>query len=533
MMQCSTALGPLNVFIAAFTSAFSLVLSCQRKHRYATKNHEILIFLIFVCTLSVLQVTISFHIQSFPSNQKFANRKWYQRRQYFPFNRYLRGPTQQFLKIGDDNIPPTTFHKDIGANEMHLPNVDRVLVLSDLHTDHAENLAWLANRTARGDLSETDLLVVAGDISHDWERLGESFALLLETGASVLFVAGNHEAWLSSAQLNKADATASTSSVNKLERVYQLCRRMGVLTGCTVVGGTQSRTFPLYIFPLDSWYDGSLAIDECHDLIEDFPKWPWVDFIRCRWPFPGLDDLLLYKIPSGLVGFFAEHNHRVIQQFQDVWNPSNLFSENKRKQTGIMTVSHFLPNQQCLPDWKDITSNEFLRDLWLDHGGGGVSAKFALVAGTKKLDQQIRAVRQILFSDDGIFRHIHVFGHSHRPKDFELDDIRYIHNPLGKPREREICMVNPNVDFQIVWDTRKGEVEGEALIRYWEEKGGGVEMLRSRMKKSKRRSRYVFSQKGKTRRQVQKPSQESSGLHSTGGNVTISTSRNGNKNSRS
>ena len=64
-------------------------------------------------------------------------------------------------------------------------------------------------------------------------------------------------------------------------------------------------------------------------------------------------------------------------------------------------------------------------------------------------------------------------------------------NPLGKPREQEIYMVSPTVDFQTVWDTRSGEeVAGENGIRYWEGQGGGVEALRLRMLNSKRRNRY-------------------------------------------
>mmetsp|Transcript_8317 Transcript_8317/g.13159 ORF Transcript_8317/g.13159 Transcript_8317/m.13159 type:complete len:528 (-) Transcript_8317:193-1776(-) len=402
----------------------------------------------------------------------------------------------------------------------HLRDIRRVLCLSDLHTDHVDNLGWLANRTARGDLSDTDLVVVAGDISHDLERLEESFALLLQTGASVLFVAGNHEAWLSSAELKIVDefdtALASVpkddpgssspypvSSLTKLERIYQHCHELGVLTGCTLVGGTTDNPCPLWILPLDSWYDGSLKLmDGCDDLIQDFRKWPWVDFMRCRWPFPNSDDRLLKKMPSGLVEYFLHQNKIVIERLRGALaETADTRESSYHRQTGLMTVSHFLPNQQCLPDWKEVSSDVFLRGPWLDHGGGGVSAKFALVAGTKGLDKQIRSLSSIIDLDRKT-RHIHVFGHSHRPKDFELNNIRYIHNPLGKPREREIYMVNPEVDFQLVWDTTMGEVEGETVIRYWEEKGGGVEMLKTRMKKSKRRSRYVFSQKGKSRRKA-------------------------------
>ncbi|KAG7337410.1 calcineurin-like phosphoesterase superfamily domain containing protein [Nitzschia inconspicua] len=517
---------PLNVLHGSSPPIFFRHSFPFLKKRSCPKHYGIVLITVFVhwnllVPLEALSSPVAF---AWPPSSKPDTT------QLHPFRKpsHLSAATESPETGGDGNMDPSplTYRQNLCSDIMHLPDVDRVLVLSDLHTDHVDNLAWLANRTAKGDLSSSDLLVVAGDISHDFERLEESFSLLLETGASVLFVAGNHEAWLSSAQLKRADATASVSSLDKLEGVYQHCQRMGVLTGCTIVGGTESRPHPLYILPLDSWYDGTLAIQECHDLVQDFSKWPWVDFMRCRWPFPGSDGRLLRKIPSGLVQFFAQYNQRLIHQMREAFehsSRSNCSSIEKGKGKGIMTVSHFLPNQQCLPDWKDVSSNRFLKDSWLNHGGGGVSAKFALVAGTQELERQIRDLKLDPRGGESL-RQIHVFGHSHRPKDFELDGIRYIHNPLGKPREREIFMVDPEVDFQYVWDTRVGEIEGETVIRYWEEKGGGVEMLRSRMKKSKRKSRYVFSQKGKTTTGSER--KESFVSSSTGINVTLSSAGN-------
>ena len=188
------------------------------------------------------------------------------------------------------------------------------------------------------------------------------------------------------------------------------------------------------------------------------------------------------NIPTGLAAFFLQQNKPLMQaatkRIQGEEDPT------------VVTVSHFLPNPQCLPDWKDVHSNEFDIDTWLDHGGGGMSAKFAKVAGSQLLDDQIRDFQNHLqkVSDSGGVRHLHVFGHSHRPKDFELEGIRYIHNPLGKPREREMYMVSPKADYQLIWDG--GEVPGRRIIRLWEEEGGGVEALRDRMANSKRKTRY-------------------------------------------
>jgi predicted phosphodiesterase len=339
-----------------------------------------------------------------------------------------------------------------------LHGIERIFALSDLHTDHVDNLKWLQSRMKHGDFSDKDLIVVAGDISHEYDRLEKSLQAMRDTGAHVFFVAGNHEAWLT-----KQDSEQALTSIQKLDRVYETCRQAGVWTEPLLVSGPHST----WVLPLQSWYDGSLTFNQ--ELCRDFGRWPWMDFVRCRWPIddfpPASKESGNGKIPMGLTEYFLQGN-------RDIMAGLDLSTAE-----AVLTVSHFLPNVQSLPDWADLNSPVFLLDEWLDHGAAGMSAKFAKVAGSALLDEQIRSLTA--FSN----RQIHIFGHSHRPKDFEFGGIRYIHNPLGKPRERQMHMVSPTADFQLVWTTATGEAAGETMLRYWDEKGGGKEALWARLEK--------------------------------------------------
>lgn len=151
---------------------------------------------------------------------------------------------------------------------IHLTHIDRVLCISDLHVDNADNMEWLANHTGLVSdgvkLCDSDLIVVAGDISHQFDRIEQSFSYLQRQGPSILFVPGNHEAWLNSSELE------SGNSLKKLERIYEVCDRMGVITGPVLVGNTEERPHGLWIAPLESWYDGTLSVEnlgECYFLL--------------------------------------------------------------------------------------------------------------------------------------------------------------------------------------------------------------------------------------------------------------------------
>lgn len=421
-----------------------------------------------------------------------------------------------------------------------LPFVSRVHCISDLHVDNPENMKWLESRCRTFENStvpmdpdephfswdETDLIIVAGDISHNLQKIEDSLALLKQTGAHVVFVPGNHEAWLSQAQKKEYDGETDAkrySSIAKLEDIEFLCQNLGVYTtgDCLCVGEgaaiesiQNAPSEELWILPLDSWYDGSLSFVDLHndgsphyEMVEDFRKWPWVDFWQCRWPEPIMQgntlQLLQDKIPFGAVDYFLNRNQPVIDAFHRAIQRSRNATETKR--VSVLTVTHFLPNSQSLPDWKDLESDTFDFGSWLDHGAGGTSAKFALVGGSDKIDAQIRSLS--LSSEatpetkDDFYNRIHVFGHSHRPKDFLYKGIRYVHNPLGKPRERQMRMVAPEVGPKLLWEAGKDNRMGdnETIIRYWEEQAGGVESLRERLA-AQNENRKLFYKKRNLRK---------------------------------
>mmetsp|Transcript_13532 Transcript_13532/g.20611 ORF Transcript_13532/g.20611 Transcript_13532/m.20611 type:complete len:461 (+) Transcript_13532:92-1474(+) len=385
---------------------------------------------------------------------------------------------------------------------MELPNVERIFAVSDLHTDDSMNFKWLEEKCQNADTScspgPDDALIVAGDISHDLDQIEATLRVLKEgLQCEVFFVIGNHEAWVGGEAMTELGLT---DSLPKIDAINELCHSLGVITEHRLVGSDNK--FPTWILPMQSWYDGTLSFPECSDLCEDFITWPWVDFTRCSWPDEFARDPTDFdnpRIPDGLVEYFLEKNEGAIQEIQKSYSS---LQQSEEKLPGLITFTHFLPNKQTLPDWKTPESDSFSRS-WFDHGAAGVSAKFAKVSGSKLIDEQIRSIWPDLNGNDDSepIRHIHVFGHSHRPKEFIWGGIRYVHNPLGKPRERDCRMIDDDVSFKLIWDTNVGTVSAEQVIRYWEEKGGGKKVVwRYMLRRKSTRRKIIKSIRQETRR---------------------------------
>lgn len=131
----------------------------------------------------------------------------------------------------------------------HAPNIERVLLLSDLHCDYSENREWLSNLTTSDDdnnncSAEKTMILIAGDVSHDLQILRWTFQTLKQTFAEVAFVPGNHELWLDKAA---GEEDQCADSIDKIERIIQICVEEDIRIGPVKVGS-------LWIVPLMSWH---------------------------------------------------------------------------------------------------------------------------------------------------------------------------------------------------------------------------------------------------------------------------------------
>jgi predicted phosphodiesterase len=237
----------------------------------------------------------------------------------------------------------------------------RVFAVSDLHTDFREN--WFVLEQIDHQHTQ-DVLIVAGDIAHRIGTIEVTLDFLRSRFAAVFYVPGNHELWV------RGDAT---DSLQKFERILEVCSRLDVLTYPAAVGEA-------WVVPLFSWYDPSFdpRVDGESDELA-----AWGDFRFCRWP----DD-----VPH-LSRHFLDKNEAHIKVYD----------------APVISFSHFLPRRDLLPERRHLRFK-------------GLPA----VAGSRAIDTQVRALDSS----------VHVFGHSHINLDVVIDGVRYVQNALGYPKER-------------------------------------------------------------------------------------------------
>ncbi|KAF3438422.1 hypothetical protein FNV43_RR21184 [Rhamnella rubrinervis] len=262
----------------------------------------------------------------------------------------------------------------------------RVFVLSDLHTDYAENLKWVkCLSTVR---YKNDVLLVAGDVAETYNNFFSTMSLLKDRFEHVFYVPGNHDLWCRSEEEDYPD------SVEKLHNLLDACRTLGVETNPMIIDD-------LGIIPLFSWYHESFDREmNIPNLRIPSLEMACKDFHACKWPGE------LSNGDVSLALYFDALNE--INQ--------NAIKEIKKTCTQIITFSHFVPRLELCPEKRML-----------------FYPKLPKIIGSDFLEILIRSIHGVKGSGSAC----HVFGHTHFCWDAVIDGIRYVQAPLAYPRERK------------------------------------------------------------------------------------------------
>lgn len=158
---------------------------------------------------------------------------------------------------------------------------------SDLHADHHDEVIDLV--VARAREQAADVLVVAGDLSHDLGTLEGSLRRLRAGAPDVAFLAGNHDLWCGSreARASADHGHGPDSRQRYLEAIPELCAAAGVhhlhggpvvLGGVTLVGQTGWYDYSLR----DPAHAGTIPVDAYRR--GRFGKLAWSDKHFIHWP---------------------------------------------------------------------------------------------------------------------------------------------------------------------------------------------------------------------------------------------------------
>ena len=266
--------------------------------------------------------------------------------------------------------------RDGGDGSRPLPAADgaKVFCVSDLHTDHEENLEWCRSLFAQREAYQRDVLIVAGDVTSGLVILEETLKLLAGTFGRVFYVPGNHDLWVKGGRANSGGMhirPKPITSLEKLDEIRALCARCGVAVEVEYAAGA-------IIAPLLSWHHASW------DTEPDIRGWDGIppvervlaDYMRCEWPPP-----------------LSVHDDSIARRLDtlndDGGTPMQARVEALRAAhpgAPLITFSHFVPRVDLSPEKRFLFVPTLAKGL-----------------GSTRLAERITSLAPAL----------HVFGHSH------------------------------------------------------------------------------------------------------------------------
>jgi len=292
----------------------------------------------------------------------------------------------------------------------------RIFSISDLHVDYKQNMDWLENLSNTD--FQSDYLIIAGDISDNPLRFAKALTVLSARFKQLFFVPGNHDLWIRKKEVN--------DSIEKFNLLIDICSEIGVLTKPQIINHRNSDYKNIIIQPLFSWYtkpeegDDSLFLPKEG---EDPNLGMWVDNRAIKWP-----DLNGY---SNISEYFIQMNDLDLAKLNDA---------------DVISFSHFLPRQDLIFGINGPPSNN---SNFFDPAP---KFNFSRVAGTSKLEDQIREINS----------RVHIYGHQHRNRFRNIDDVFYIAHCLGYPKERSWGNINDNLYLpKLIWSSDNGFEAGK------------------------------------------------------------------------
>ncbi|KAG6555954.1 hypothetical protein Mapa_001894 [Marchantia paleacea] len=310
-------------------------------------------------------------------------------------------------------MPGTQAHHESDARGM------KIYLVSDVHTDHEENLEWIRNLSPTEYKQHT--LILAGDVTDNLETFEITMKLLKEKFNNVFFVPGNHDLWCRREEDNVSD------SLTKLEKLIETCRSVGILTNPSNIDG-------VWIVPILSWYHESF--DREKDIegynIPSVQK-ACKDFSACKWPSP------------------LDTSNDSIARHIDGLNDAilNVLPDLQHADCQVITFSHFLPRFELCPEKRML-----------------LYPKLPKMAGSDWLEARVRK----LHGQRGSGTACHLFGHTHFSWDSTLEGIRYIQAPLAYPKERARMQNGAQKELPLcIYDSDRGGLSQDPFPSRWSE----------------------------------------------------------------
>jgi len=287
----------------------------------------------------------------------------------------------------------------------------RLFIISDIHVDFPANAAWLKKISSVE--YQNDALILAGDVSHDYDQLRRTLSALRAKFRRLFFVPGNHDLWIRSESWN--------DSLQKFHEILNFCRQNDIL--CQPGYLDEHFLAAPLIVPLFSWYTQPADGRETLYLVkpgEDVSNRMWSDNYFVTWP-------------DNNKTFRADHYFSALNTIENI-------SGNGRP---VISFSHFLPRQEIM------FSADRRYDLQrMKKYDRNPPFNFSRVAGSTLIEQEIRRLNA----------HIHVYGHQHINRDRVIDGVRYVAHCLGYPNERSRGSVKGiEQGLKLIWNTDGGE----------------------------------------------------------------------------